>query len=412
MRQDIEASVIGGLLIGGLTPTASDVLATLEPEAFSIPLYRKAFEVIRKQARNRNLIDALMVAEACGEEHFTSILMTSKNCPSAANLKGYAGMVADNYHRRLVLEIMDEMREPIQSGTIDASSQAMDELVKRLSAIRKPRDEVKPVRLGEIITDYTDTLDRRLRNGEESDTLKTGIEELDAITGGMNAEDLVIIAARPGMGKTELALKIAEGVASRVIPGSDVRRGVLIFSMEMSALQIAERSIANAGRMSVSVLRNPASMDDEGWARVANGISQLADLDVWVSGKYRGVAKLEGNTKAKVLQVLATFAYADYCRSAATPGARCRDCHGTGRAVDIAKTEQWGRVVEKECGRCKGVGYSRMPASAAYRAVTMLIPNLTQPTWSRTVKPLYDALVVQCHKEESIADNILNAVTR
>lgn len=282
MRQDIEASVIGGLLIGGLTPTASDVLATLEPEAFSIPLYRKAFEVIRKQARNRNLIDALMVAEACGEEHFTSILMTSKNCPSAANLKGYAGMVADNYHRRLVLEIMDEMREPIQSGTIDASSQAMDELVKRLSAIRKPRDEVKPVRLGEIITDYTDTLDRRLRNGEESDTLKTGIEELDAITGGMNSEDLVIIAARPGMGKTELALKIAEGVASRVIPGSDVRRGVLIFSMEMSALQIAERSIANAGRMSVSVLRNPASMDDEGWARVANGMSQLADLDVWV----------------------------------------------------------------------------------------------------------------------------------
>ncbi|MFN1389627.1 antitermination protein [Escherichia coli] len=76
----------------------------------------------------------------------------------------------------------------------------------------------------------------------------------------------------------------------------------------------------------------------------------------------------------------------------------------------MAKTELW-EVVEKECGRCKGVGYSRMPASAA-SAVTMLIPNLTQPAWSRTVKPLYDALVVQCHKEESITDNILNAVTR
>ncbi|EEV6602366.1 antitermination protein, partial [Escherichia coli] len=141
-------------------------------------------------------------------------------------------------------------------------------------------------------------------------------------------------------------------------------------------------------------------------------INYLMQFAHKVSGKYRGVAKLEGNTKAKVLQVLATFAYADYCRSAATPGARCRDCHGTGRAVDISKTELWGRVVEKECGRCKGVGYSRMPASAAYRAVTMLIPNLTQPTWSRTVKPLYDALVVQCHKEESIADSILNTVTR
>ncbi|CUR85191.1 replicative DNA helicase [Salmonella enterica] len=282
MRQDIEASVIGGLLIGGLTPTASDVLATLEPEAFSIPLYRKAFEVIRKQARNRNLIDGLMVAEECGDEYATAVMMTARSCPSAANLKGYAGMVVDSYQRRQVLQLLDEMRETISNGTLDASGRAMDDLVKRLSAIRKPRDEVKPVRLGEIISDYTDTLDRRLRNGEESDTLKTGIEELDAITGGMNAEDLVIIAARPGMGKTELALKIAEGVASRVIPGSGVRRGVLIFSMEMSAIQVVERGIAGAGMMSVSVLRNPSRMDDEGWARVASGMKLLADLDVWV----------------------------------------------------------------------------------------------------------------------------------
>ncbi|HAS1287843.1 TPA: AAA family ATPase [Salmonella enterica subsp. enterica] len=282
MRQDIEASVIGGLLIGGLTPTASDVLATLEPEAFSIPLYRKAFEVIRKQARNRNLIDGLMVAEECGDEYATAVMMTARSCPSAANLKGYAGMVVDSYQRRQVLQLLDEMREQISNGTLDASGRAMDDLVKRLSAIRKPRNEVKPVRLGEIINDYTDTLDRRLRNGEESDTLKTGIEELDAITGGMNAEDLVIIAARPGMGKTELALKIAEGVASRVIPGSGVRRGVLIFSMEMSAIQVVERGIAGAGMMSVSVLRNPSRMDDEGWARVASGMKLLADLDVWV----------------------------------------------------------------------------------------------------------------------------------
>ncbi|EBW6645030.1 replicative DNA helicase, partial [Salmonella enterica subsp. enterica serovar Bredeney] len=159
MRQDIEASVIGGLLIGGLTPTASDVLATLEPEAFSIPLYRKAFEVIRKQARNRNLIDGLMVAEECGDEYATAVMMTARSCPSAANLKGYAGMVVDSYQRRQVLQLLDEMREPISNGTLDASGRAMDDLVKRLSAIRKPRNEVKPVRLGEIINDYTDTLD-------------------------------------------------------------------------------------------------------------------------------------------------------------------------------------------------------------------------------------------------------------
>lgn len=141
-------------------------------------------------------------------------------------------------------------------------------------------------------------------------------------------------------------------------------------------------------------------------------INYLIQFANKVSGKYRGVAKLEGNTKAKVLQVLATFAYADYCRSAATPGARCKDCRGTGRAVDQEKTEQWGRLVEKKCGRCKGVGYSRMPASAAYRAASVYIHDLTQPTWSRTIKPLYDALVAQCHKEESLADSVLAKVTR
>ncbi|HCT7429050.1 replicative DNA helicase [Klebsiella aerogenes] len=282
MRQDIEASVIGGLLVGGLTPAASDVLARTDPDAFTIPLYRKAFEVIRKQARNKNLIDGLMVAEECGDEHATDVMMTARSCPSAANLTGYAEMLAEQHQKRLFLHAIDEMRGQVSNGSLNASGEAMDALIKRLSTIRKPKHEVKPVRLGEVLNDYAETLEKRLCNGDESDTLKSGIAELDAITGGMNAQDLVIIAARPGMGKTELALKVAEGVASSVIPGSNLRRGVLIFSMEMSNLQIVERSIAGRGNMSVSVLRNPAKMDDEGWARVSEGICHLKDLDVWM----------------------------------------------------------------------------------------------------------------------------------
>nr|DAE54907.1 MAG TPA: DnaB-like replicative helicase [Caudoviricetes sp.] len=282
MRQDIEASVIGGLLLGGLTPSASDVLARMEADAFTIPVYRKAFEVIRKQARNRKLIDALMVAEECGDAHFADIMETARSCPSAANLRGYAGMLSDQHQRRMFLNAIDELRGDVSNGTLDNAASAMDELMRRLSIIRKPKTEVAPVRLGDVLDDYTDTLENRLKNGDESDTLKTGIDELDAITGGMNAEDLVIIAARPGMGKTELALKIAEGVASRPMPGTDSLRGVLIFSMEMSNLQIAERSIAGRENMSVSVLRNPSNMDDEGWARVYNAICHLKDLDVWM----------------------------------------------------------------------------------------------------------------------------------
>lgn len=183
--------------------------------------------------------------------------------------------------------------------------------------------------------------------------------------------------------------------ASDALSGTDV----------MAAMGMAQ-SQAGFG-MAAFCGKHELSQNDK--QKAINYLMQFAHR---VSGKYSGVAKLEGNIKAKVLQTIATFAYADYCRSAATPGARCRACHGTGKAADLAKTELWGRPVEKTCGRCGGSGYHRMPASAAYRAVQAYIPDLTQPTWSRTIKPLYDAMVIQCHKEESSADRVLSKITR
>ncbi|MCQ4078910.1 replicative DNA helicase, partial [Klebsiella pneumoniae] len=92
----------------------------------------------------------------------------------------------------------------------------------------------------------------------------------------------VIIAARPGMGKTEIALKITEGVASQNVIGSDTKKGVLIFSMEMDSQQIVERQIAGSANLSVSALRNPSRMSDEDWGRVSMGAGNLLGLNVWV----------------------------------------------------------------------------------------------------------------------------------
>ena len=282
INQQIEASVIGGLLIDGLTLNASDVLATLKPEAFSSHFHRETYKAIQKQAKTRGMIDLMMVAEAVGDKHFADIMQAAKNCPSAANLKGYASMVTDNHNRREMIKLMDQYRHVIESGTIDAASQAMEQFVKKASELITDNDQIKPIHTAAMVEDFAEVLDQRLRNGDESDTLKTGIHELDEITGGINAVDLVIVAARPAMGKTELALRITEGVASQVDKQTGHKKGVLIFSMEMSSRQIIERQIAGASGLSVSSLRNPAKMDDEGWARVSRGIGVVQDLDVWV----------------------------------------------------------------------------------------------------------------------------------
>ncbi|HGW6103979.1 TPA: replicative DNA helicase [Citrobacter werkmanii] len=281
MIQDLEASVIGGLLISGLTPDADDVLSTLASEAFAIPVYRAIYQEIQRQAKTRSMIDPMLVAEGVGDENFAIVMETFRACPSAANLRGYAGQVHANYERRQILEIIGETHSRIADGTISAAESAIDEMISRITTVRTPRDEIRPMHVSELLEAYTDKLDERLRNGEESDTLKTGVHGLDRLTGGINPDDLVVLAGRPGMGKTELALSIAQGVAKQQA-SSEHRRGVLVFSMEMSAQQLIERQIADGGNISVSSLRNPAKMGDEEWARVAMGIGNLSDVDTWI----------------------------------------------------------------------------------------------------------------------------------
>lgn len=283
---DIEASVIGGLLLSGLTPDAADVVATLDPEAFSVPFYRNTFREISRQANNRGLIDSLLIAEAMGDQHFGDVMETCRKCPSAANLKGYARLVGEYYQIRQFTKLMESSYDLIAGAQNHERALAgIQEFSSKIFSIAKPHDEHRPVHIDELLESYADLLQHRMDNGEESDTLKTGIPELDAITGGLNPVDLVVVAARPGMGKTEFALKVAEGVATSTvrIGNAEMPRGVLIFSMEMSAHQVIERQLANASNMPVSALRNPAQkMGDEEWARVSAGISRLQGLQVWI----------------------------------------------------------------------------------------------------------------------------------
>ncbi|WP_188470378.1 replicative DNA helicase [Hafnia psychrotolerans] len=285
MNQEIEASVIGGLLLSGYTPDAADVLATLDPESFSVPFYRLTFKEIKRQANNRGLIDGLLIAEAMGDEHFANVMDTMRKCPSAANLKGYARIVGEFSQIRQFQQLMETYYDQITTANNhERAIDTIQEFVSQVMNINRSHDEIQPVHIDELLGSYADLLEHRLLNGEESDTLKTGIVELDEITGGLNNEDFIVVAARPGMGKTEFALKVAEGVAESTIRigEEDLPRGVLIFSMEMSAQQVIERQLAGAASMPVSSLRKPSRMDDEDWGRISMGIKRLSGLQVWV----------------------------------------------------------------------------------------------------------------------------------
>ena len=99
-----------------------------------------------------------------------------------------------------------------------------------------------------------------------------------------------------------------------------------------------------------------------------------------------------------------------HCNGKGRITARCR-CNGTGRVRDLKKSAMQGAPVDKECERCSGRGFKRMPASRAFRAVSVLIPDLHERTWNRKWKPFFEKLVAKCAAEESHADALFRRVT-
>lgn len=128
------------------------------------------------------------------------------------------------------------------------------------------------------------------------------------------------------------------------------------------------------------------------WAKMSRAV-RPSDWEKWT--KTREVAKVQCKT----------------CNGKGVISNACR-CHGKGKVLDMEATRLQGIPVMKECGKCSGRGYARLPAENAGKAICSEVMEISQPTWSRSYKPFYEQLITQCHMEESNADAALKSVTR
>ena len=156
---------------------------------------------------------------------------------------------------------------------------------------RGRRDHVS---LREAMREAFQVLQERFENQSSVTGLPTGFVDLDEITAGLQPTDLIILAARPSQGKTALALNIAEHAAVKT------RKAVAIFSMEMSAPQLAYRLISSMGRIDAQRLRT-GQLDDEDWKRVCSAISMLAEVKIFIDDKP-GLTPVELRGRARRLK--------------------------------------------------------------------------------------------------------------
>ncbi len=275
--QELESVVLAGLMNGGATPDAFDVIATTPEAAFSVGYYRSVFCEIKKQALSGGLIDLMYISEAIGGQGTLANLAEICNQPATVpNLKGYAEKMVAAWRSRTMAELLQAGADGINKAVNQMQRDlVVENTVTQLLDMSADSGAVQPVHISDLLPTYMDIVEKRMSGDAQEALLKTGIDDLDAALGGINMTDLVVVAGRLGMGKTEFTLKIIDGVTA---DGG----GALFFSMEMGAQQIVERTVAGAGNMSSSRLRNPKEMDDEDWSRLTAALAIMQDRDIWI----------------------------------------------------------------------------------------------------------------------------------
>ncbi len=273
--QHAEQCVIGALLIDR---DAFDRIGRLRPEHFYAEAHRLIFsEVVSMSARGQ-AIDVLTVAEqieARGLSERTGGLAylgdMAAATPSARNVGRYADIVRDKWLERQLFAASDEIRA-ISTGTGE-TREKLTKAQAAIMAISEAKDSKRPRHISEVLNDVIDDMGRR-RDGE-TDALATGFDDIDRLmNGGPKPGDLVIIAGRPGMGKTTIAVQAAIHAAANGRPA-------LVLSMEMSDKQLGQRLIAMAGNAPLSAVLN-GDLEGENGERISAAVGRLHDLPLTI----------------------------------------------------------------------------------------------------------------------------------
>jgi len=279
---EAEQSLLGGIM---LDPTSWDQVAdVIVRDDFYRSDHKLIFSAIELLTERDQPPDALTVSEhldrqgqlaAAGGLAYLSQLV--RDVPSAANVRAYARIVRE----RSMLRQLIGIGHSIASSAYDDEGRTVDELVDLAEqrvfdiADRGQRRGSGFVSLKEILPASIDRLDVLSHTEGDITGIPTGFNDMDEKTAGLQRGDLIIVAGRPSMGKTTLAINIAENAAiAHRVPTA-------IFSMEMSAEQLSFRMIGSIGRVNQSHLRT-GRLSDEDWSRIDSAVSIMSDAPLFI----------------------------------------------------------------------------------------------------------------------------------
>lgn len=273
---EAEQSVLGAMLID--SRCVADVIGILHPEDFYLKQNQEIYETIYSMFNFSQTIDPITVLDAMKERGVWQensrdyVLQLMEITPTAAHAARYAGIVRDKALLRSLAAAAADIGETVYEG-VGAPSEILEAAEKKIFALRKGERGDSLEHIGTVLHKVFDRLTELAQSDSEIPGLSTGLIDLDKKINGLNKSDLLLIAARPAMGKSSFALNIALNVAKKY------NQTVVFFSLEMSREQLAMRMISGESFVDSQKLMT-GKLTDEEWNQLAMASASLSQTDI------------------------------------------------------------------------------------------------------------------------------------
>ena len=313
---EAEQAVLGSMLID--SRCIADVIGMLRPEDFYLQQNREIYETIYSMFNYSEVVDPVTVLDKMKtrgvftDQSTSYVMQLMEITPTAANVRQYAQIVRDKALLRAIAETATDINASVYENA-GTAGEILENAEKRIFALRKDSAGDSLEHIGTVLLKVFDRLQELAESGNAFPGLSSGLMDLDRKINGLNKSDLILIAARPGMGKTSLALNITLNAAKKS------GKTVAFFSLEMSREQLGMRLMSNESFVDNQKL-STGQLSQEEWAKIGLASSALSQTDIRVDDNPT-ITVAEINAKCRRLDNLGLVVI-DYLQLMTSSGER------------------------------------------------------------------------------------------
>jgi replicative DNA helicase len=391
---DAEVSVLGSILID---PDAIIRVADLlNSESFYEPAHQKIYEAMDVLYEKRQPIDAVTLTNQLKKMKVLNeaggaamIARLSNSVSTAANVVNYAKLVSETYAKRRLISMSSELTE-LAFDTSKETNDVLDIAEQRVFAISQSHTAKAFIPIKDTLAESFERLDELQRLGSDMRGVPSGYQDLDHLLSGFQKSNLIILAARPGMGKTAFALNIAQYVSVTA------KKKIGFFSLEMSREELVDRLLVGQADIDAWRLKT-GRLDNQDFAKLSDAMGVLADAQIFIDDTP-GMSIYEMRTKARRLmsEFQIDLLVVDYLQLAQ---GRTKD----NRVQEVAEISQGLKNIAREL-KIPVLALSQLSRAVESRGER--VPQLSDLRESGSIEQDADVVLFLYRKDDDIRESV------